>query len=67
MRAFRRFRAVRKVRADVRFGKEVTMYNFQAPLFWFKFVFLAEILVAEILIVYRMKKKKRFRPTISGV
>lgn len=43
------------------------MYNFQAPLFWFKFVFLAEILVAEILIVYRMKKKKRFRPTISGV
>lgn len=43
-----------------RSGKEVAMYNFQAPLFWFKFVFLAEILVAEILIVYRMKKKKRF-------
>lgn len=36
------------------------MYNFQAPLFWFKFVFLAEILVAEALIVYRMKRRHGF-------
>ena len=36
------------------------MYNFAAPLFWYKFVFLAEIMIAEMLIVYRMKRKKHF-------
>ena len=36
------------------------MYNFAAPLFWYKFVFLAEILIAEALMVYRMKRKKHF-------
>lgn len=34
------------------------MYNFSAPLFWYKFIFLAEILIAEILFAYRMKKAK---------
>lgn len=34
------------------------MYNLTAPLFWFKFVFLAEIVIAEAIIAYRMKKKK---------
>ena len=34
--------------------------NFPGPLFWFKFVFLAEILVAEALIVYRMKRRHGF-------
>ncbi len=36
------------------------MYNFAAPLFWFKFVFLAEVLVAESLIIYRMKRRRGF-------
>lgn len=36
------------------------MYNFGAPLFWFKFIFLAEVIVAEILIAYRMKRKAGF-------
>ena len=36
------------------------MYDFTAPLFWFKFVFLVEILVAEALIIYRMKRRGRF-------
>lgn len=38
----------------------IFMYDFTAPLFWFKFVFLAEILIAEVLIAYRMKRKKYF-------
>lgn len=42
------------------------MYNFVAPLFWFKFVFLAEILIAETLIIYRMKRKSRFAARLSG-
>lgn len=36
------------------------MYNFQAPLFWYKFIFLAEILVAESLIIYHMKRRTGF-------
>lgn len=36
------------------------MYNFEAPLFWYKFIFLAEILIAESLIIYRMKRKRGF-------
>ena len=36
------------------------MYDFSAPLFWFKFVFLAEILIAETLIIYRMKRRSYF-------
>ncbi len=36
------------------------MYDFSAPLFWFKFVFLLEILIAESLIIYRMKRKPHF-------
>ncbi len=36
------------------------MYDFAAPLFWYKFVFLAEILIAEILTIYRMKRRKHF-------
>lgn len=36
------------------------MYNFEAPLFWFKFIFLVEILIAEALIIYRMKRKRHF-------
>lgn len=35
------------------------MYNFEAPLFWYKFVFLGELLVAEFLITYTLKKKER--------
>ena len=36
------------------------MYDFTAPLFWFKFVFLFEILVAEILLMYRVKRRVHF-------
>lgn len=37
------------------------MYNFEAPLFWYKFIFLAEILVAESLIIYHMKRRTGFK------
>ena len=36
------------------------MYDFSAPLFYFKFVFLFEILVAETLLVYRVKRRPHF-------
>ena len=36
------------------------MYIFQAPLLGCKFVFIAELLVAEALIVYRMKRRHGF-------
>lgn len=36
------------------------MYNLTAPLFVFKFMFLAQIAVAEMLIAYRLKKKEKF-------
>lgn len=45
------------------------MYDFSAPLFWFKFVFLLEIIIAEVLIAYRMKRKKYFalRASLAAV
>lgn len=42
------------------------MYDFDAPLFYFKFVFLAEILVAEALIAYRMKRRPHFAWRAAG-
>ena len=42
------------------------MFNFSSPLFWFKFVFLAEIVTAEALIIYRMKRKSRFWLRAAG-
>lgn len=45
------------------------MYDFSAPLFWFKFIFLLEIIIAEVLIAYRMKRKKHFalRASLAAV
>lgn len=42
------------------------MYDLTAPLFWFKFIFLAEIVVAEGLIIYRMKRKGHFVRRVTG-
>lgn len=36
------------------------MFDFSAPLFWYKLVFMAELLIAEILATYTLKKKARF-------
>lgn len=36
------------------------MFDFSAPLFWYKLVFAAELMIAEILAVYTLKKKRNF-------
>ncbi|MCI9030926.1 MAG: sensor histidine kinase [Clostridia bacterium] len=36
------------------------MFDFSAPLFWYKLVFMGELLIAEALATYTLKKKSRF-------
>ena len=36
------------------------MFDFSAPLFWYKLIFMAELLISEALATYTLKKKSRF-------